>query len=673
MVKYKTRKSPTGAVLRFPDSMSNSEIQKVMDEHYPQEKGWLGIGKDIYKSGKTFLPEFWQALQQLPSEIGGVGKNPERIPQNLLAGLAQGGAGLLNTPANIRDYLAQKDIISQESPSLRIPESILPREYDYAKGVGLEGQLPGDVLTQGLGSAATYALGGELGALGVPARIAARSGAQALHAVGQNQDPLHAAASIPAFEIPLRVGAAGANALRPTNRLRGNLTPEELQANVRAAEGTNTALGDIIGSPTLKQIFENMTTKWPGSGSDELLARMGQQVENRAEELLNQSGQGLGPAERNAQLKTALEEAYESQRIAKNELYEPVNQLAQQEGFTLELPSFRERAIEQMENIANSPFMRYDQKLRQEFQKLANKTNAAGEGPSIADTNMMASKLYEEGQNLLNRATSAEDRSLGRLYTDLAQRARNDIRNELETRASPDLQNAYETATNNYRENFSQFLDRDIYKLTQPGVEAESIINDVIKPGKKGDKYSRIEKIQNALPPEQRGILGNAWLRNALDKEGTLNPKQFARLINELGPRQFEALFPDPIYRQQLLDYGRLRGMNEKALSRMANPNTGQTAAVPAMLGAQFTGAFNAASHGNLPGAAAWMLGPQVGSRIMNQLLTSPNVRANFVERLLQNEQRPLNAYRQTVLPTLLSSATKEPFMTLQSGEELYD
>ena len=95
-----------------------------------------------------------------------------------MAGLAQGGAGLLNTPANIRDYLAKKELISNESPSLRLPESILPREYNYAEGVGLQGQKPGDALTQGIASAGPYVAGGELGALGVPARMAARSAAQ---------------------------------------------------------------------------------------------------------------------------------------------------------------------------------------------------------------------------------------------------------------------------------------------------------------------------------------------------------------------------------------------------------------------------------------------------------------------------------------------------------------
>lgn len=630
--------------------------------------GLRGVGKDIYKGAANIYPALAEMIQSLPSELMGAGKqlftDPERTGQNVIGGAALGLHGALSTPGNIRDYLVGKELVSPESPSFRLPESWMPKEFDPNEATGMQGHQPGDEFLQGIGSYLPYAPLGEAGALGPMARMGTRSGTQSLHAVGQNQNPVTAAGMVPNLELPLHL----ANAARPSRLFRGNLPAEELQANMRAAEGTQTGLGDVIGSPTLKQLFENVTTKWPGSGADELLGNMARQVENRAENLLERSGEGLAPGERNAQLKGALETAYENQRNQKNALYEPVNELAQQEAFTLELPSFRDRARQQLDEIATSPLMRYDLDFRNLFNRLSGLEQGATRGPSILEANMLADKLYNEGQKLLGSPTGA-DRHIGGLYQNLAERTRNDIRNELRTNGSPELRAAYDEATRNYRENFSQFLDKDLYRLTRPDIEAESIINDVIKPGKQGDKFSRIEKIQNALPPEQRNILGNAWLRNALDKEGTLNAKQFAQLINKLGPRQFEALFPDPQYRQQLLDYGRLRGMNEKALSRMANPNTGQQLAAPMMIGSQIGGVSAAIAAGNPFAALGYGLGPQVGSRIANHFLTNPATRNNFINQMLENELNQGNQ-RRNILPSLLAAqAKKDPFLETENYE----
>lgn len=634
-------------------------------------KGFKGVGEDIAKSAKELPKNLWEAVKQLPLNIAGgayqLGTDPKRVSKNLLSGLAQGGAGTLNIPANIRDYLVNKDLASKESPSFRLPESILPREYDYAKGMGLESDKAGDIFWRGLGENAPYALLGEVGSLGTLPRMTARSGAQVPYAIGQNQDPITAAATPTMIEGLLRGGAGALNQARPAVMFRGTLPIEELEANLRAAEGTNTPLPNIIGSPSLKQIFENMSAKVPGGGGDQVLGRIGQQVENRANQLLEEVGGHLGPADRNAQLKTTLENAYEQQRTLKNRLYEPVNELAESEGFELNLPTFRQRATQQLNQIEESPLLIYDADFRNSYNRLVGIERGSQGAPSILETNMTADRLHNEGTRLVNRSDNATDRAIGNLYIDLANRARNDIRSEMQTRGSSQLTQAYNEATRNYRENYSQFLDKDVYKLTRPDIEAETIINDIIRPGKRGDKYSRIEKIQNVLPENQRNILGNAWLRNALDKEGTLNAKAFARLINDLGPRQFEALFPDPGYRQRLLDYGRLRGMNEKALSRLANPATGQSLATPAYIGAQATSATNALMAGNPLMFLGSVIGPQVGARALNYLMTSPEFRESMIQRMMQGQQGPRFGRAQLATSPLTASANQKPFMETEN------
>lgn len=662
---------PNGTIAEFPDWMNESQINSAIEMNFPAQKaapknetkGWLGIGQDVYQSGKEFLPEFAEALSNLPSEAGGIINNPGRIPRNVFTGLAKGGQGILNTPGNIRDYLQRKDIVSEKSPSFRFPEEYFPKDFNVDEAVGYKDTLPGDALTKGAAAFVPYLPVSEFGVLGVPARMAARSATMGGHAVGQNENPVKAALGAPAFELPIRGAVRAASAARPRNALRGNLPADEMMANLRAAEGTNTDLGSIIGSPSLKQIFENMSTKFPGSGADELLSRMGRQVEARGQGLLEESAQGLGPGDTSALLKQTLETAYNNQRNIKNQLYEPVNQLAASEGFTLELPSFRERSNQHLRQIENSPLLQYDATFNKSYNKVAGLEEGATGNPTLLESNMVASTLYDEGTKLLQGSPSAKDRAIGGLYLDLSRRIRNDVASELQTRGSPELNDAVNRANTNYRENFSQFLDQDIYKFTQRGTDVENIINDIIKPGKSSDKYLRIEKIQNALPPESRNILGNAWLRNSLDKEGALDPKQFSQLINKLGNRQFEALFPDPQYRQRLLDYGRLRGMNERALSRMANPLTGQTATVPGLLMSQAVGASTAMAQGNPLQALMWGLGPQVGSRIANRFLTSPGVRQHMVDRILRNENgAPGNLGERNILPLLLGAGSREEY-----------
>lgn len=626
-----------------------------------QPKGLKGVAQDINKSIQTIPENLLEMVKQMPGQLGGAfyqaTHEPGRAVKNVFAGLGQGGAGLLNTPANIRDYLAEKELIPQETPSFRLSESVLPRNYNYAEGVGIQGEIPGDAFLQGIGAAAPYIAGGELGALGIPARMASRAGAQGAFAVGQNQDPITAAATVPGVEIPLRSIPALYNALKPTNLFRGNLSLEELMARLRAAEGTNTDLGNIIGSPTLKGIFENMTTKWPGSGADALLGRMANQVENRGTQILADIGEGLPPGDLNAILKRAIESAHEAQRRAKNELYQPVNNLAREENFQVNLPTFRQRVEQQLNNIEDSPLLRYDNDFRNQYRRLAGLAEGFEESPSILDVNMAASKFENEGNTLLNRATNANDRAIGNLYLDLSRRLYADLNNQMR-HASPELRAAYDAATENYRENYSQFLDKDVWKWTRPDTEAQTIVNDIIQPSKQGDKYSRIEKIQRLLPDDMQSALGAAWLRGALDKEGNLNPKQFAQKLEQLGPRQFEALFPNPETRTALLDYGRLRGMNEKALSRMANPQTGATLGVPGMIVGQGAAVGSALTMGNYPKAIAYAVGPQIGSNLINRLLTNPETRTNFITRMLENETRP---------PRIPREMREIPFLSTQN------
>lgn len=655
-----------------------------------QSKGWAGVGQDISESVKTLPKNLLEMIKSLPSEAMGAAQQPtKRIGQNLLSGLAQGGAGMLNVPANIRDYLQEKDIINESFPSLRLPENILPRDYDYSQGVGLEGNQAGDALLQGLSANAPFAAVGELGALGTAGRMGARSGAQVPIAIGQNQDPIQAAATPFLTEAGVRGGAKAIQKMKPSqiaaDYFGKNINPQELMDRLRASEGTNTPLGDILKSPTLKTLFENVSTKWPGGGGDQILRNISDQVQAKASKLLDESSKGIPKGDSNRILKDALKDAYDNQLKIKNDLYKPVNKLAKTEGFELNLPSLEKFANEFGEAINNSPLMKADPKLKKAFNDLSKYTKTTKDvkskildadgnpitsrtvTPSIVEAKSLANRLEREASNYLG-SPNPTDRFLGSKYREAAKNIRSDVNKSIEQKGSKDLIDAYNQAESNYAENFSQFLDKDIFKIINPKTNVDTIINDIIKPGKMGDKFSRIEKILNVLPDEQKNILGHAWLKNAINKKGDLNPKDFAQLINKLGKRQFEALFPDPKFRQDLLDYGTLRGMNEKSLSRMANPPTGQTLAVPSMLGAQMAGFGSSLMHGNIPSAAMYAVGPQAGSRMLNKILTSPEFRN---KTMLNRTKKPKKVIKKGTKIPLSTAAirSQEPFLETDNYE----
>lgn len=140
------------------------------EEVNPESKGFSGIASDAYNRGLNAITGIPEALMNLPSELYGAGKQivtqPKRALQNVGAGFGELGHGVLSAPANIRDYLLKKDVISPESSwgkaNLRLPESILPQNFNYAEALGAQGEQPGDVMLRGLPKGAALSPIGQL-------------------------------------------------------------------------------------------------------------------------------------------------------------------------------------------------------------------------------------------------------------------------------------------------------------------------------------------------------------------------------------------------------------------------------------------------------------------------------------------------------------------------------
>lgn len=130
---------------------------KYEDEptYQPQEsKGIGGVATDALGKMLQSVYGIPAGLMALPGEAYGavnqLATNPKRAAQNFGAGFGELGHGVLSAPGNIRDYLAKKDLISQKSPSFRLPEEVLPKDYNYGEALGAEGNQPGDELIRGI-------------------------------------------------------------------------------------------------------------------------------------------------------------------------------------------------------------------------------------------------------------------------------------------------------------------------------------------------------------------------------------------------------------------------------------------------------------------------------------------------------------------------------------------
>lgn len=653
-----------------------------------EAKGFKGILHDAGRSGAEFFRNTADILTdpslpkrvgpQIATEIGGalsqLSSTDPRAIKNVVAGLAQGGHGVLNTPANIADYLARKDIISSQTAN-KIPRQ---EEHDFASILGLGAQQkPGDKFLRSVTEMLPYVLGGEAGLLGrgVMGKLAQRSGAVSAHAVGQNEDPIKAALALPTAELGIR---APGMALRGARRAYEALTPSsiaarftpdipinELMQSLRTAQGTQTPLGDVLRSPTLKKGFENAVAPMMGSGADDIFTNIARDIGVRGEHLVGRLSSNPANSDPNFITKNLLMDAQRSAQEIKNNLWNTASETARNEGFNLTLPTFDRFIEENRRALQNAPLLSKNPNVRKMYnsvtryrgnversparEELSPILSSSGNPivsesipeqityPSIREAKLLANELESEATNL-NSSTSGIDRSRRALYRQMASHLRRDVQDAVNERGSFQLRSDYGRANDYHREEFSDFLDRDIFPLTRQDKSGQSIVREIIKPGKY-DKYEAIQKVNNLLPENQQELLGFSYLLDAFDKEGVINPNKISQLVSRLGPRQFQTLY-SPETQEALLNYGRLVNMNKEPINRLFNPHTGKRSSSPndlVKVGSNIFAAMAGASAGGLIGS---LLGPAAlaaSSNVITRMMTSPEFRERVVGKKIRS------------------------------------
>lgn len=194
-----------------------------------------------------------------------------------------------------------------------------------------------DKALQGAASFVPYAVGG---LAGLPAEmLGSRLLAQgvvapwltgAAYNQTMNTDPT-ALGDATAGTFNIAMGAPGMIAHGVMGGLAGNIAPEALAANAAAAQGTNTSLGAVVGSPGL-QFVQKLAMGVPFSGGQGIKTNITNQVTNAGQNLLSRMSGGVAPQDVGNILQSGLKNQLADLQAMKTANYAKVNDLADQAG-----------------------------------------------------------------------------------------------------------------------------------------------------------------------------------------------------------------------------------------------------------------------------------------------------------------------------------------------------
>jgi len=642
----------------FPESLYGPRSEEITPGQSIREEITPGqsIREDITKLAGEAPGELLEIGKSLGKGIADVPSTlfsePTRLPRTAMAALGQAGQSIANIPSNIARYLGEKGISPEAMQSFS--QATRAPEIDFKSELfGVEGDRPSDVLGQVAGELPVWAVGGG------PAFRASRVLGMSTE---KGSNPFTAALG----ELtPSALKAAGetAKSLKPSAiiaaRYGKDISPAELSSRLTAAEGTPTQLGTIIESPALKHAFENWTSKVPFSEGEALLKEAGKGVEAKATKAVNDLHDLAGSkADTNYIMERKLADAFKNAEKQKRAMYKPVNEMVAQEGIKFEMKNFKKLADDSLKTLEESPLLKSDPDLSKGLRKIVS-TKVIGEAPrgildkfgrsiteaspptsKLVDLQMYATKLAQEASRS-EKSPNAIDRSNAKLYKEASQNIREDIRDTLKNKGSKELQEAYQEAQANYAENFAPFLEGDIYKLIHSTKDAQDLARRIVQPGAKADRFATIKKVQDLLPVKDRNLLGYTMLKNAINEHGVVDIRELNKGIKSLGPRQFEALFPDPATRVALRNVSKLASMNSEALNIMYNPKTGYRHSSPVIKSIMGSTIAASGAFGGIPGALGGLakVGSVIGaSKAFNVLMTSEKFR-NAVAREIRLNQ----------------------------------
>jgi hypothetical protein len=662
--------------INFPDSMTDEEIEATIPR-LMSEGQIRPIDTDQEEMSSQTQPP-----NRLQDFLNAAANNPVT---NFAIGA---GDQFMNSMGNVADLFVPNSQQQLKFPKRQFGEG---DAYDYGKvageigSFGLLGGAGGTALkaaeslpyvgrlAAGLGGAAPAGTAGvplsETGAtglsmaLGGPQGIARRAlGASAYGASQDEEDRLRGAEQMGLASLGADALLGGAGKLLPHKHFAGNYPTEQLLENLRLTKGTETGLGDILGSPRLQRTLENKLTKIPFSGAEDASANVAHDLNTKANVIMSDLSHGVPEKQISSEIGNDLRNAHKMQRNIKNKLYQAPQERAEELGYKVNASSLGKEASKYLDVIEKNNIL----DLFPEERDLIKRTINLKEGLmpkkksgffkmldrdnenllDLKQANILKSTLNDESRKYL-ASNNPMDIKKGDILSRFSRALDNDINKSLDMFSKygghPEIKEGMLAANKNYAENYSGFMDKDVYKFLGGNQSPEEIISTFIKTGIGSDKSDQVKKLMKVLPKRTQDLVKYSYLSRAIEN-GKLDPSKLKTLFGKqkLGPNQMEVLFNRPGEAKKMYDFMELAKLNSAPLNRMLNPKTGQMGSdklVPYMatgLGAALATALGGGALGALGGGAA-VLG---GANLITKALTNEKVREMMVNAIISEKKR---------------------------------
>jgi len=590
-----------------------------------------GLGQALYPAIETLIPPAREAFGGLgltgaleqemkaAEEAYGAKYGGELLPETLAFGaevapLAVGGAaaGLAKAPAFLR---AAGQKLPQLASAASMPRRLLTQAAEkFPKLTGAAGIFGKGALAGAAAAPITYdptfeRLGLE-GSLERAAEAAPLGGLLGLGVGGLARAP---------------------QALRKAFGGMGTLTAEEAPELLRKLEGTETPLGDILDSPSLKRGLENIMQPVPFSAIPAKLQRLGTEIRQRGENIIK----AITPAREKSvgeELKDALIKVNNQLENEKRALYKDVDVLADKFKIQVNPQKYTQQAEELLGQTETSGiFGKIKDPARLELKEFLQQAANAKPG-RVKDANIMIGELNNVGYELESEGKTF----VAQKWKSLAQSLKNDLEDSMQSAGNPEeVKMAYDKAQRFFADKIVPLREPEIMKYTYSKKgDPDTLVRDFVKTGIT-DRPILLSKITKVLEPEDRKLFGQNLLATAIDNE-KLSPKKMANLYKKRDQRMKDQLFTKE--QQKLLDdYVTLVEKNEPALNAMANMPTGQQ--LKEMQALKLIAGATAVPSLASMGATVPALGAILAARLGGKAMTSPRARRWLVEQYLKGKQ----------------------------------
>jgi hypothetical protein len=566
------------------------------------------------------------------------------------------GDALVNLPKQLANMLAPQNMQ-------------IPLSESGSGGAYNSGQLVGDIAGFVGGGIPLNAARASIGALPYIGKLANSLGGSGFSGVARRgigsglygaiqepEDRIGGASLAGGISAALDTVLGGASKLLPRKLFRGNLSPQELQTNLEAARGTQTPLGDVIGSPSLKFVYENVLNRIYGSGTDKVTGKLVNDIVGKGENILERYSHSLPENEVIPQLGNILNNSYKSEKKLSGDLYRNSNDMANDIKLNIRTPSFEKSFNKYGNSVDESMLNSYlESDELNTLNKLINpepKFNMSTftyekETPTLSEINLLASKLNRLGKSFKS-SPDPNDRYFGSILQKLGIPLKNDLKDSIKSSGNNKLISEFSKAEKNYSENYGNFFDKDIYKFVgSQQRSSDDLLSTFIKTGGTHDKADQLNKLIRILPEEGKDLVRYGYLSRALkgsEEARQISPGSLATLWKDtkLGIRQKEILFPNKSDRKELDNFTKLSNMNSNALNRMLNNPTGQKNADLLSLGLAASSGFGMGKNygglmGGITGATLMPAIMGLGAKVPAKFLHSPKIREKLVSKMIED------------------------------------